>query len=129
LKSIRDLHYWVKDRFVQGTSNIAWLIVTTSVVDCSARTKTSIKVALGSAKTEIEGAPNLVALATHGRRSLRGQVGRNVSRQAYPGFHRALGFRLLPRQKEQFSPARDEEESRERKEGISYAKRKKICAN
>jgi hypothetical protein len=70
----------VVDRLYKGPLASLGLIVTSSIVDYTDRSKRIINVAESSAKTEFEGACTLIALAIHGRRSLRRQVERSVSR-------------------------------------------------
>ncbi|MGZ3615573.1 MAG: universal stress protein [Ktedonobacteraceae bacterium] len=70
----------VLDRLYKGPLASLGLIVTTSIVDSTNMTKTIINVAEDIAKTEFEGACNLIALTIHGRKSLRQQIERSVSK-------------------------------------------------
>lgn len=70
----------VIDRLYKGSLASLKLIVTTSVVCCTDRSKTIIDVADDIAKTEFKGACNLIALTIHGRKSLRQQIERSVSK-------------------------------------------------
>ena len=64
----------VVDRLYKGPLASLGLIVTSSIVDCTDRSKRIIKVTESSAKTEFDGACTLIALTINGSRGLRRQV-------------------------------------------------------
>jgi nucleotide-binding universal stress UspA family protein len=70
----------VIDRLFKGPLASLGLLVTTSVVDCTDMTKTIINVAENMAKTEFEGACDLISFTIHGHRSLRHHLEKSVSK-------------------------------------------------
>jgi nucleotide-binding universal stress UspA family protein len=70
----------VIDRLYKGPLASLGLLVTTSVVDCTDMTKTIMNVAENMAKTEFEGACDLISFTIHGHRSLRHHLEKSVSK-------------------------------------------------